>query len=111
MRFAPTSSFGARRAILCKATRADLEVHQLDIKAAFLNGELEEEVYVSQPPGFHNGNDGVRFELNKALYGLKHGPRAWHKTLNVTLMELGSFPCHSDACVYVRRHRGSAPIY
>jgi Reverse transcriptase (RNA-dependent DNA polymerase) len=69
--FAPTSSFGARRAILAKAAREDLEVHQLDIKTAFLNGELEEEVYVTQPPGFHNVDDGLVYRLNKALYGLK----------------------------------------
>jgi Reverse transcriptase (RNA-dependent DNA polymerase) len=111
--FAPTSSFGARRAIQCKAAREDLEVHQLDIKAAFLHGDLEEEasVYVSQPPGFHNGDDGVVFKLNKALYGLKQAPRAWHKTFNVSLMKLGFFPCHSDAGVYVNTHKDSSPVY
>jgi Reverse transcriptase (RNA-dependent DNA polymerase) len=59
--FAPISRFGARRAILCKAAREDLEVHHLDMKTAFLYGDLEEEVYVSQLPGFHNGNDRVVF--------------------------------------------------
>jgi hypothetical protein len=48
--FAPTSSFGARRVLLAKAAQENLEVHQVDIKTAFLNGELEEEVYVTQPP-------------------------------------------------------------
>ena len=67
--FAPTSSFGARRVFLCKAAQEDLEVHQVDIKTAFLNGELEEEVYVTQPPGFANGGTQV-CRLKKALYGL-----------------------------------------
>jgi hypothetical protein len=66
--FAPTSSFGARRVLLSKAAREDLEFHQVDIKTAFLNGELEEKVYVSQPPGFCNGEFQV-CRLNKALYG------------------------------------------
>jgi Reverse transcriptase (RNA-dependent DNA polymerase) len=92
--FAPTSSFGARRAILYKAAREDLEVHQLDIKTAFLNGDLEEEVYVTQLPGFHNGDDGLVYRLNKALYGLKQAPRAWHKTLSASLRKFGFHPCH-----------------
>ena len=54
--FAPTSSFGARRASLAVAAAKDYETHQVDIKPAFLNGELEEEVYVTQPPGFENGD-------------------------------------------------------
>jgi transposase InsO family protein len=53
--FAPTSSFAARRVILSVAAQRDYEIHQVDIKTAFLNGDLEEEVYVTQPPGFENG--------------------------------------------------------
>jgi Reverse transcriptase (RNA-dependent DNA polymerase) len=109
--FAPTSSFGDRRTILCKAARENLEVHQLDIKTAFLNGDFEEEVYVSQPPGFHNGDDGVVYRLNKALYGLKQSPRAWHKTLNASLKKLGFHPCQSDSGVYISRNKGASPIY
>jgi Reverse transcriptase (RNA-dependent DNA polymerase) len=109
--FAPTSSFGARRAILCKAAREDLEVHQLDIKTAFLNEELEEEVYVTQPPGFHNGDYGLVYRLNKALYGLKQAPRAWHKSLNASLRKFGIHPRQSDAGVYVSGNKSSSHIY
>lgn len=58
--FAPTSSFGARRTLLAKAAQEALDIHQVDIKTAFLNGELEEEMYVTQPPGFEEwGSSGV----------------------------------------------------
>ncbi len=100
--FAPTSSFGARRALLAVAAAKDFEIHQVDIKTAFLNGELEEEVYVTQPPGFDNGDSRVVCRLKKALYGLKQAPRAWHKTLNDKLQAMGYAVCKSDAGVYVR---------
>ena len=53
-----------------------LVVHQKDIKTAFLNGEVEEEVYVAQPPGFYSGDESQVWKLKKALYGLKQAPRA-----------------------------------
>lgn len=98
--FAPTSSFGARRVLLAKAAQENLEVHQVDIKTAFLNGELEEEVYVTQPPGFENGGPQV-CRLKKALYGLKQAPRAWYQTLDGVLEKYGFSSCMSDAGIYV----------
>jgi hypothetical protein len=100
--FAPTSSFGARRALLAVAAAKDFEIHQVDIKTAFLNGELEEEVYVSQPPGFENGDTNIVCRLKKALYGLKQAPRAWHKTLSDKLQTMGYTVCKSDAGVYIK---------
>ena len=62
----------------------------MDIKSALLNGEIEEEVYVKQPPGFVNPKkpDHV-YKLHKALYGLKQAPRAWYKCLTNCLIEEG----------------------
>ena len=62
----------------------------MDVNSAFLNGELEEEVYVEQPPGFVDSKfpDYV-YRLNKALYGLKQAPRAWYETLAQFLLESG----------------------
>jgi hypothetical protein len=108
--FAPTSSFGARRVLLSKAAQEDLEIHQVDIKTAFLNGELEEEVYVSQPPGFCNGGTQV-CRLNKALYGLKQAPRAWYQKLDATLAKHGYKPCMSDAGIYISERPGEAPMF
>lgn len=108
--FAPTSSFGARRVLLCKAAAEDMEIHQLDIKTAFLNGDLEEEVYVTQPPGFHNGGPQV-CRLRKALYGLKQAPRAWYHTLDATLAKHGFTACMSDAGIYVSNVPGEDPVY
>jgi hypothetical protein len=109
--FAPTSSFGARRALLSVAAARDYEIHQVDIKTAFLNGDLEEEVYVTQPPGFENGDPRVVCRLRKALYGLKQSPRAWHKKLDAEMTALGFEACKSDAGVYVRRKSGEEPMY
>lgn len=108
--FAPTSSFGARRVLLAKAAQEDLEVHQVDIKTAFLNGDLEEEVYVTQPPGFENGGPQV-CRLRKALYGLKQAPRAWYKTLDGILEKHGFRSCMSDAGIYVSTDTNMDPMY
>ena len=62
----------------------------MDVKSAFLNGELEEEVYVEQPPGFFDSRYPDHFYLlDKALYGLKQAPRAWYETLGLFLLESG----------------------
>lgn len=108
--FAPTSSFGARRVLLAKAAQEDLEIHQVDIKTAFLNGDLEEEVYVTQPPGFENGGPQV-CRLRKALYGLKQAPRAWYKTLDGVLEKHGFKACMSDAGIYVTTDQRDDPVY
>ena len=62
----------------------------MDVKSAFLNGVIEEEVHVKQPPGFENElYTNHVFKLNKALYGLKQAPRAWHDRLKKFLIEKG----------------------
>ena len=66
------------------------KLYQMDVKSAFLNGDLKEEVFVKQPPGLEDAEllDHV-FRLNKALYGLKQAPRAWYERLSKFLLKNG----------------------
>ncbi|WVZ54792.1 hypothetical protein U9M48_005538 [Paspalum notatum var. saurae] len=75
----------------------------MDVKSAFLNGDLLEKVYVHQPPGFVNSKDaGKTLKLNKALYGLRQAPRAWYACLDQELMQLGFRHCILEHAVYRR---------
>ena len=86
--FAPVARLEAIRIFLAFASFKNFKVYQMDVKSAFLNGILNEEVYVEQPPGFqdHTVPNSV-FKLDKALYGLKQAPRAWYETLTKFLFE------------------------
>ena len=86
--FAPVARLEAVRIFLAYAAHKDFDVYQMDVKCAFLNGELEETVYVEQPPGFINSEhpDHV-YILDKAVYGLKQAPRAWYATLTSFLKQ------------------------
>jgi hypothetical protein len=78
-------------------------VHHLDVKTAFLNGDLVEDVYVSQPDGYAvKGKEKLVYKLSKALYGLKQAPRAWNLKLDNCLKKLGFKKCASEAAVYTR---------
>lgn len=87
--FAPVARIETIRFILALAASYNWEVHHLDVKTAFLHGELKEIVFVSQPEGFvTKGSENKVYKLNKALYGLKQAPRAWNNKLNTILKEL-----------------------
>ncbi|KAL8133822.1 hypothetical protein AgCh_009038 [Apium graveolens] len=76
--FASVARVEAIRIFLAYASHANFKDYQMDVKSSFLNGDLEEEVYVSQPPGFEDPNfPEYVYYLLKALYGLKQAPRAW----------------------------------
>ena len=109
--FAPTATAAARRTQLSLAAERNYEIHQADIKTAFLHGELEEEVYVEQPPGFGNGNPNLVWRLHRSLYGLKQAPRCWWKKLTEELRTLGFHPCMSDSGIYVNMSTPDCPVY
>ena len=76
-------------------------MYQLDVTMAFLNGELEEEVYVKQPEGFVvEGQEHLVCKLKRSLYGLKQYPRCWNQTLHTQLMEMRFKQTPSDPCIY-----------
>ncbi|KAI3757868.1 hypothetical protein L6452_05411 [Arctium lappa] len=96
------------RLILALAAYHEWEVHHLDVKSAFLHGELKEEVYVTQPEGFMKpGNENKVYRLVKALYGLKQAPRAWNMKLDQTLKSLDFKKCTLEQAVYTRISKNS----
>jgi hypothetical protein len=78
-------------------------VHHMDVKSTFLNGELQEEVYVQQPPGFVDERHKYKvLRLHKALYGLRQAPRAWNQKLDAELLALGFARCVNEHGMYTR---------
>lgn len=107
--FAPTAKLSSIRTILTIAARYNLELHQMDVVTAFLNGKIDEEVYVKPPKGM-NIEDGKVLKLKKGLYGLKQSPRLWNETLDTFLKRKGFTQCKSDPCIYVRNEKGRYAI-
>ena len=86
----PVARMESVRLLLALAAAKDWRVHHLDVKSAFLNGELAETVFVRQPPGFAvKGEEHRVLQLRRALYGLRQAPRAWNTKLDATLGKLG----------------------
>jgi hypothetical protein len=108
--FSPVSKYTTLRALLAKAAAEDLRLCMLDIKTAFLQGDLEEQVYIQQPPGYEDGSNLV-CHLHKALYGLKQAPRAWHQRLHRELLELGFTPSEADPGLYILSKGVSATLF
>ncbi len=86
--FAPVARLEPIRILIAFAAHMNFKLFQMDVKTAFLNGYLKEDVYVEQPPGFEDRicPDHV-YKLDKALYGLKQAPRAWYERLSSFLIE------------------------
>lgn len=88
--FTPVAQLDSVRLLLALAAQEGWMAHHMDVKSAFLNGELTEEVYVVQPPGFEvEGAEDKVYRLDKAMYGLRQAPRAWNTKLDATLKKIG----------------------
>jgi hypothetical protein len=108
---APTVNKSSLRYILSLAAEHDLEIHQIDFKNAFLNGSLDEEIYMRQPPGFEAlGKEGHVWRLKKALYGLKQAGLQWYKVAKALFEELGLVASDYDPCVFYSRDSENVAI-
>ncbi|KAJ0576790.1 putative RNA-directed DNA polymerase [Helianthus annuus] len=110
--FAPVARFETVRIMLSVAASMGWLVHQMDVKSAFLNGELNEEIYVEQPEGFViPGKEGMVYKLFKALYGLKQAPRAWYSKIDGYFMKHGFNRSSNEATLYTRKDGAGNIIY
>lgn len=101
--FAPVAKMSTVKVLLSVAANHGWSLSQMDVKNAFLHGELEEEVYMKIPPGHPLCGDPSRVcKLNKSIYGLKQSPRAWHAKLSSTLEDLGFTRSSADSSLYVQ---------
>ena len=99
--FCPVVRLESLRVLIALAVQYGLKLHQVDVTTAFLNGELEEEVYMRQPEGFiTQGKEHMVCKLNKSIYGLKQSPRCWNTALDNQLKQMGFIQSVSDPCIY-----------
>nr|GEW70809.1 zinc finger, CCHC-type [Tanacetum cinerariifolium] len=99
--YAPVARISTIRLLIVMASIHNLTIYQMDVKTAFLNRELEEEVYMNQPLGFiMPGNKNKMCKLIKSLYGLKLAPKQWHQKFDEVVLSNGYLLNQADKCVY-----------
>ena len=105
--YSPVVRTESLRIFLSIVAARDMEMHQMDVVSAFLNGDLEESIYMKQPPGFIDKSCPNHVcRLKKNLYGLKQAPRVWHKTIDPFLKSLQFKSLDADPCIYARWEDG-----
>jgi hypothetical protein len=103
--FAPVARLEAIRILLAFATSKGFKLYQMDVKSAFLNDVIQEEIYVSQPLGFKNPKYPDRvYKLSKVLYGLKQAPRGWYARLKTFLLEHEYVMGNVDKTLFTLKH-------
>lgn len=107
--FAPVVRFDSLRAILAIVAEKRMHMLQFDVKTAFLNGELKEDVFMKQPVGFDD-NSGRVCKLQKSLYGLKRASRCWNQKFKSFVEHFGFNACESDPCVFASHTNGTMII-
>lgn len=110
--FSPVAKHTSIRVLLAMVALFDMELEQLDVKTAFLHGELEEPIYMTQPQGyFVKGKEDYVCKLKKSLYGLKQSSRLWYKRFDKFMLSLGYLRCTYDNCVYFRKLEDGSFVY
>ena len=103
--FSPVARFSTIRTLLAFAVERKMQIHQMDVVSAFLNGELREEIYMQQPPGYiQSGKEELVCKLKKSIYGLKQSPRCWNERFCEHLKSLGFKESGADPCVFIREN-------
>ena len=107
--FAPVVCLETIHTLLALAVAEDWEIEQMDIKGAYLNGSIKEEIYMKQPDGYDD-KAGCLCRLIKSLYGLKQAGREWNKEFNKQLEAHGWRPTKVDPCAYFKQTADSITI-
>ena len=101
--YSPVTRVTSIRMLIALAAVHDLKIYQIDVKTTFLNGELEEEIYMEQPEGFIIPSKKKKVcRLVKSLYGLKKAPQQWHAKFDQTMLANGFKINECDKCVYIK---------
>ena len=98
------------RIVIAIAAYFDYEIGQMDVKTAFLNGNLTEEVYMTQPEGFTSMDSKKVFKLQKSIYGLKQASRSWNIRFNEAIKSYGFIQNEDEPCVY-KKISGSIVVF
>ncbi|CAI7809042.1 unnamed protein product [Closterium sp. NIES-54] len=110
--FSPTPKMTTLRVLLHVAAQRDYELHSLDFNTTFLQGSLQEEIWLRRPPGFTGSFPaGTRWSLRRPVYGLRQAPREWRDTLRTTLAAQGFTPSTADPSLFLRSDTSLPPFY
>jgi hypothetical protein len=102
--YAATGAYRSFRILMALVCAFDLECHQIDFKNAFINADMDDEIYTACPPGYNK--PGKVWKLLKALYGLRKSPRLWFDELVSFLMGLGFHHCPDEPCILINNDTG-----
>ena len=110
--FSPVARYSAIRSLLALANMHDLEVHQMDVKTAFLNGSIDSDIFMTQPEGYVDADKpNYVCKLNKSICGLKQSARCWNSTLDQHLKLSGYRKSNADGCIYIKFIQKSDGLY
>ena len=102
--FSPVVRFDSIRTLLAFAVEKQMLIHQMDVVAAFLHGDLEEDIYMEQPEGYViPGKEDMVCKLKKSLYGLKQSPRCWNRAFTDSMKSLNFTQSQAEPCMFIRR--------
>lgn len=107
--YSPVAKLDTIRVVLAVANQERMAVHQMDVRSAFLNGQITEEIYMMPPEGYEQ-RKGLVCRLNRALYGLKQASRAWNLRFDQLMQDLGFRRSVNDPCLYVKGSSDSLVI-